>query len=365
MPWIAYGRVTIDYLPGKFGRVHAHALSRQTSGREVRGERRRKETTRDKNGDMRRKESRRARAGRGDGDRKPLSWYNTALSRSQAELDLLGSNRGSRSPPTATNSLGATIGLGLEISPADAASPRLATAADMSVKKSAQERKRRPGERKENVGGDKQERISRRRRHGQDLHRGRQKRKTGSTRNLDVDGQEEQYEDGEDQKSPGPLMPAVYPFHYAPYYPYTYPYTAFVMPPSQPPSIVSAHTQAHSQSQSQLQTQTQTQRPETSNDKNLPGPGGRSSAANHTQQPLQPLFYNPHPMGYTVAENTYQPMVAPSTTTAMMAPQTQVYLLHSVSHGQPPARMQQPSASRVGGGGSGVLDSGQQQALEQ
>ena len=49
----------------------------------------------------------------------------------------------------------------------------------------------------------------------------------------------------------------------------------------------------------------------------------------------------------------------------MMAPQTQVYLLHSVSHGQPQACTQQPSANRVGGGGSGVLDSSQQQALEQ
>ena len=42
MPWIAHERITVDYLPGKVGRVHGHALSRETSVKGVQEERKRR-----------------------------------------------------------------------------------------------------------------------------------------------------------------------------------------------------------------------------------------------------------------------------------------------------------------------------------
>ena len=39
MPWIAYEKITVDYLAGKVKCVHGHALSREASDRRVRNER--------------------------------------------------------------------------------------------------------------------------------------------------------------------------------------------------------------------------------------------------------------------------------------------------------------------------------------
>jgi hypothetical protein len=41
-PWITYERIAVDYLPGKVGRVHGHALSRETN---VKGGGRKKQGT--------------------------------------------------------------------------------------------------------------------------------------------------------------------------------------------------------------------------------------------------------------------------------------------------------------------------------
>jgi hypothetical protein len=337
MPWIAYERITVDYLPGKVGRVHGHALSRETSGKGVRDERRRGgDSRRRETRDRRRRKQRRSRVDRGDGDEKIASWYKGVSSRSKgtsAELDLLSSDLGLHSSSTTTTG----IGLGLENLPADAASPR-----SPLVTAPVKERERRQRERKENVG-DKQERTSRRH-HRQDpynRHRGRQRRRIGSIGNPD-----------DDEESPSPLIPMVYPFHYPPY-PYPYPYT-FTMPsPSGP------HAQSQSQSQSHPLSPPSETPDEQTQSRNQRGP---RSKANQGHPPLShPVFYSPgipHP-GYTAPAHAYQPMIVPSTPT-MMAPQ--VYLLHSTSHGQ--LQPLSPSGPRGGGSGPEVLldavDSGQQ-----
>jgi len=349
MPWIAYERITVDYLPGKVGRVHGHALSREVSGRRVgdgkrgEGDRRRKRGTKDFRERERRREAERERRrrkegrsrGRGHGNGKPVSWYQAVLSRSRrtsAELDLLGSDLGSHSSPT-TTSLGAAIGLGLQNLPVDAAS-----AAALNVGQSAG-RERRQLERNENM---QEQRTSHSRHHHHHHHRGRQRRKLGSI-GIPDDPDGEGDEDDEDERlnqSPSPLIPAVYPFHYPPY-PFTYPYT--LPPPPIPPPIVSAHTQSQSQ-----------QHP-FSPSKNTRGPRSR---ANQKQQGQQPLYSPgiPHP-GYAAAAHAYQPMIAPAPT-AVMGPQ--MYVLHSTSHGQLQAQaqtqtqMQSLSSSGPVEGGNGV-----------
>ena len=312
MPWIAYERITVDYLPGKVGHVHGHALNRETSVRnetKMGGADRRK---RQRDRDERRKKERKPRVSRGDGDGRLVSWYKGVSSHSKrttAELDLLASDLGSPSLPTTNTSLGAPIGLGLEISPVDAA-------AALKTGKSA-DRERQQRERKENL-----ERTSRSRQHHHhhrqdplNRHRGRQRRRIGS-----MSDQENQHESF--NQSPSPLIPAVYPFYYPPY-PYPYPYTLTMPSPPGPPA------------QSQSQQDPSSLPSESPNDhtrsRNQRGP--RSSRTNQGRPSLSqpPLLYNPgipHP-GYTA--HGYQPMIAPSTTT-MMAPQ--VYLLHPASHGQ-------------------------------
>ena len=365
MPWIAYERITVDYLPGKVGRVHGHALSRETSSKGVRDERKRRggdgqrrETRGRQHTDISRRKHRKHRR-RGDGDEKIASWYKGVSSRSKrtsAELDLLSSDSGLHSLPTTTTSIGATIGLGLENLPADAASPTPLVA---TVTAPVKERERRKRERKENMG-DKQERTSHSRphhHHRQDphnRHRGRQRRRIGSP---DVD------EDKNLNQSPSPLIPVVYPFPYPPY-PYPYPYALTMPSPSVP----------HAQSQSHPHPLSPPYPSETPNDhtqsRNQRGPRSRANN-NHGHPSLShPVSYSPgipHP-GYTAPAHAYQPIMAPSTS-AMMAPQ--VYLLHSTSHGQ----LLQPSSSSgpvqngsgaIGEGGGGReapldgVDSGQQ-----
>lgn len=330
MPWIAYERITVDYLPGKVGRVHGHALSRETSGKGVRDERRRRggdkrrRETREKYTDRWRRNQRRIRVGRGDhGDEKIASWYKGVSSRSKrtsAELDLLSSDLGLHSSPTTTTGIGAAIGLGLENLPADAASPMSPLVATVAAP--VKERERRQRERKENVG-DKQERTShsRRHHHRQDPHnhhRGRQRRRIGSMGSPD---------DGKLNQSPSPLIPLVYPFHYPPY-PYPYPYT-FTIPPS--PS--GPHTQPQPQSHPHPPSETPNDQ---THSRNQRGPRRRANRGHPSLS--HPVFYSPgipHP-GYTAPAHAYQPMIAPSTpTTGMMMAPPQVYLLHSTtSHGQ-------------------------------
>ena len=133
MPWIAYERITVNYLPGKVGRVHGHSLSRETSDKGViRGEKRRRKgggdrgrrETRDKYKDKWRRKQRRTR------------WYRGVSSRSKrttAELDLLSSDLGLHSSSTTTTGIEADIGLGLENLPADAPSPRLPLVATVTA----------------------------------------------------------------------------------------------------------------------------------------------------------------------------------------------------------------------------------------
>jgi hypothetical protein len=366
MPWIAYERITVDYLPGKVGRVHGHALSRETSSKGVRDERRRggdrrRRETRDRNRNKGRRKQRRTRVDRGDGDKKVASWYKGVSSRSKrtsAELDLLSSDLGLHSSLTTTTGIGAAIGLGLENLPASPRSPLVAT-----VTTPVKERERRQRERKENVG-DMQGRSSQSRRHHHrqdphNRHRGRQRRRIGSR------------DDDEDEglnQSPSHLIPMVYPFHYPPY-PYPYAYT-FPMPSASGPHA------PHAQTQTQTQTHPLSPPSETPNEqtqsRNQRGP--RSKANQGHPSLSHPVFYSPgipHP-GYTAPAHAYQPMIAPSTST-MMAPQ--VYLLHSTSHGQLPVQPLSPSGpvqngsgiiGEGGGGGGGrigpevVLDAVQQ-----
>ena len=359
MPWIAYERITVDYLPRKVGRVHAHALSRETSAKGVRDERRRRSgdgrrrETRDRYRDKWRRKQRRTRVDRGDGDAKIASWYKGVPSRSKrtsAELDLLSSDLGLHSSSTTTTGDGAPIGLGLEILPADASSPRppLAATATAPVKKWDRQQR----ERKGNVR-DKQDRTShgRHHRHRQDphnRHRGRQRRR------VDSIGSPDNHEEKTLNRSSSPLIPAVYPFYYPPYpYPYPYPYTI--------PSRSGPHVQSQSKSHSHhLSHPSEIPNEQSqSQSRNRRGPRRR---ANQGQPSLShPIFYGPgipHP-GYTAPAHVYQPMIVPSTTT-MMAPQ--VYLLHSsTSHGQ----LQSSGPVQNGsGGGPEVLpdavDSGQQ-----
>ena len=354
MPWIAYERITVDYLPGKIGRVHGHALSRETSGKGVRGERRRRDgdgrrrETRDRHKDKWRRKPKRTRADRGDGDERIASWYRGVSSRSKrtsAELDLLSSDLGLHSSSTTTTGTGAAMGLGLENLPAGAASPRSPLVSTVTAP--GNERERRQRGQKENVG-DKQEQTShsRRHHHRQDphnRHHGRQRRKVGS-------GSPDDDEDEGLNQSPSPLIPLVYPLHYPPY-PYPYPYT-FTIPSSSGP-----HAQSRSQSHPHPPSPPSETPNEQTQSRNHRGPRSR---------PSQPVFYSPgipHP-GYTAPANAYQPMIAPSTST-MMAPQ--VYLLRSNSRGQlqplsPSGPIQ--NGSGVIGGGPEVLvdavDSGQQ-----
>ena len=342
MPWIAYERITVDYLPGKVGRVHGHGLSREASGRRVRDERkvrrsgdRRKRGKKDRDRDgVRRRKERRTRANRYDEGRL-VSWYKGVSSRSKktrVELDLLNSDLGSHSSPTTITSLEAAVGLGLENLPDDAASPGLtanANSAAVKVEKSA-DREGQQQERKE-VVGDQQERTSpsrRDQRHRQDphnRHRERQGQSIGS-----IAGPDEK--DGVN-RSHSPLIPAVYPFYYPPY-PYPYPYT-FTLPPPPGP---------HTQSQSQQDPLSPP--PESPNDQTQSGNqrGPRSSKTHQGQSPLpQPVLYNPRipHLGYTAAAHAYQPMIAPSPTTMIPPP---VYLLHSALHAQ-----LQPQASSSSG----------------
>ena len=339
MPWIAYERITVDYLPGKVRRPHGHALGREMSGRVINerrrrsgGDRRRRETN---DRDRRRKKEGRRRIHSGR-DGKLVSWYKDVPSRSRragAELDLLSSELGSRSSPT--TSLGAATGLGLENISVDAASPRLAaiTAAAAAVKvEKIAEREQERGQREPMEDtGDKQERTSHshRHRHRQDSHNQRRGRQIGSTRNRDR--QEQSWDADENlRRSPSPLIPTVYPFHYPPY-PYTLPYTAFTMPPAPSDPYVHSHSQNHPLSLLSETSASQTRTSKTSR--------GPRSATRQGQPSSHPFLYSPgipHP-GYAAAAYAYQPMLAPSTT-AMMAPQ--VYMLHSTSHGQPQAQMQ-------------------------
>jgi len=215
MPWIAYEKITVDYLPGKVGRVHGHGLSREKRGRLARHERKIRRGGDRQVRDGRRRKDRNIRVSRGDGDGRNVSWYKGHSKSTSAELDLLTSDLGSQST---TNILGAAIGLGLEILPTDAATAALKDG-------NSADRKRRQREPKENLG-DKQGRTSRsrRHRHRQDRHRGRQGRRIGS-----IPTPEEENGDESFNRSPSPLILAVYPFYYPPY-PYTYPY-AFTMRP--------------------------------------------------------------------------------------------------------------------------------------
>lgn len=349
MPWIAHERITVDYLPGKVGRVHGHALSRETSVRGVRDERRRKggdrrrKETRDKYRDRWRRKQRRTRVDRGDGDEKIASWYKGVSSHSKkasAELDLLSSDLGLNSPSTTTG-IGASNGLGLEYLPADdSASPTSPLVATVSP---AKQRERRQREQNDNVG-DKQERSSRSRHHHrqdpQNRHRGKQRRRIGSVGNDETLNQ-----------SPSPLIPAVYPFYYPPY-PYPYPYTFTSPSPSGP----------HAQHQSQSHPHPLSPPSETPNDQthSRKQRSSRSRANQGRPSISHPVFYSPgipHP-GYTAPAHAYQPMIVPSTT-AMMAPQ--VYLLHSTTDGQ--LQPLSPSGPVHNGSGPEVLldavDSGQ------
>ena len=369
MPWISYGRITVDYLPGKVKHVHGHTLGRETSSRRAsartRADEKRMRETRERE---KRRKDKRSRVGRGDSDGNPISWYNTALSHSRRTnntgLDLLTSDLAS-SPATTTRRGAASIGLGLENLSVDAAaSPRLAAAAGEVGNPVERERRRR--ERR----GNKQERAShspRHDRHRQDSrnqHRGRQRRNIGS-----MGSRKEQYGEDEDEstnRSSSPLIPALYPFHYPPY-PYTYPYTGFTMPPPGP-YAQSQPEQQHRPLNDQTRTFKQTHRQ-----------GPRN---NKQGQPFpQPFLYSPagipHHPGYTAtaaaagaaAAHAYQPMVAPS-----MVPQ--VYFLHSAaaaaSHSQLQVQSQTNGSSVAngsggGGGGVGTIDSdtGNKQAPEQ
>ena len=360
MPWIAYERITVDYLPGKVGRVHGHALSRETSVSVVRdasrrrrrsggggggGDRQRKET-RDKRRDRWRRKQRRTRAD----DEKIASWYKSVSPSSQktsAEL---------HSSSTTTGA----IELGLEILPADAASPR-SPHTDSIVTSSVKERERRQRDRKENVG-DKQQQTShsRHRRDPDNRHRGKQKRRIGS-------GSPDAGEDETLNQSPSPLIPAVYPFYYPPY-PYPYPYTFTTPSPSGPHT----HSQSQSQSHPHPLSSSSSETPNEQTQSRGPRSMASSSSANQGQQPssslLHPVFFSPgisHP-GYSGPGHAFQPMVIPSTTTDLnKAPQ--VYLLRSNSQGElePLSPLSPYDRGGVIGGGRGpeilvdaVIDSG-------
>ena len=341
MPWIAYERITVDYLPGKVGRVHGHALSRETSVRGVRDERRRKggdrrrKETRDKYRDRWRRKQRRTRIGRGDGDEKIASWYKGVSSQTKktsAELDLLSSDLGLHSSSTTTTGVGAASGLGLENLSVDAASPMSPLVATVAPVKQR--------ERKENVR-DKQERSSRSRHHHrqepQNRHRGKQGQRIGSI-GSPINNETL-------NQSPSPLIPAVYPFYYPPY-PYPYPYTFALPSPSGPHAQPQSQSHPHplspsSEAPNEQKTHSRKQR------------GSRSKVNQGQPSISHPVFYSPgipHP-GYTASAHAYQPMIAPSTG-AMMAPQ--VYLLHSTSDGQ----MQPLSPSGPVYDGSGIVNGG-------
>ena len=368
MPWIAYERITVDYFPRKVGRVHGHTLSRETSAKGVKDERkggdgdRRKRETKGGHRDKWGRKQRRTRAGRRDGDEKIASWYKGVSSfrtkRTSAELDLLSSDLGSHSSPTTTTGIGATIGLGLENLPDDAASPRSSPpVAAVTAPLKERNRRQRERERKENVR-DKQERTSHSRphhhHHRQDphnRHRGRQRRRIGDSTNDD--------EDKNLNRSPSPLIPMVYPYHYPPY-PYPYPY-AFTMPSPSGPHESQFHSHSHP-----LPPPSETPNDQTQS-RNQRGKRNRANQG-HPSPPSHPVFYSPgipHP-GYTAPEHAYQPMIAPPTPTTM-APQ--VFLLHSNSHGelQPlsPFGPVRNGSEVIGGGGPEVLvdavDSGGQQ----